>query len=202
MTSVFSTHLHCPRAELQPYISLRFLLRLGQRGKKACDCTPGVFVKHSLLPFFFFFRMLTRTVMPLSPFSAKQAYLHMTLHSAVDETELCRVLFRWNDVLSSRMWQRNMKIRKEQLSQIGYWYSWGLYIMCLPVLATTCTCYYANALYSTACAWAPDYLNAHIVLTCSTYSVLQSINHNPPPDPGAALRAVFFLFCVRSQKRQ
>lgn len=83
--------------------------------------------------------------------AASEAYLHMTLRSAIGETGIRRVLFCWNDVLLPRMWQQNMnmKIRKERLSQHGSWYSWGLDIMCL--LAWLLMVLYIMSLDCTAC---------------------------------------------------
>lgn len=106
VTNVFSAHLHCPCPEPKPRIP-PFPPRLFARAAgKACDLTPGVFIKQlfAFLSFLFFFMMMpTRMAMPLSPFAAREAYLHMTLHAAIGETELCRVLFCWNDVLLSWM---------------------------------------------------------------------------------------------------
>lgn len=88
VTNVFSAHLHSPCAELKPHTP-PFPPRLFARAKgKACDFTPGVFIKQLFAFLFFFFMMPTRMVMPLSPFAAREAYLHMTLHAAIGETEL------------------------------------------------------------------------------------------------------------------
>lgn len=100
--------------------------------------------------------------------AASEAYLHMTLRSAIGETGIRRVLFCWNDVLLPRMWQQNMnmKIRKEQLSQHGSWYSWGLDIMCLLV-------WLLMLLYIMSLDWFKTiYIYIYVAhFTCSTHIV-------------------------------
>lgn len=139
-------HLHSPvRGAL--YFLIYYLLR-----PRECVrlCTRRIY-QTRLLPFFFFFYDADTDGDASVYLAASEAYLHMTLRSAIGEMGIRRVLFCWNDVLLPRMWQQNMnmKIWKEQLSQHRSWYSWGLDIMCL--LAWLLMVLYIMSLDCTAC---------------------------------------------------